>query len=1036
MSKQQATQPADRPARDSAVRRWFSFLLTPLTLLALSLVAIYPLFQGTLPCSDDAAFHLLRLTQLDHLLRQGVLYSRWAPDMAQGYGFPLFNFYAPLSYYVAELASLLTQSLNLGMRLALALCFYLTGVTTYLLARDHFSRRAALVAAAAAMYAPYLAYDVYFRGNLAESFAWPLLPLALYGMGRLARTGEARWLLLTAVSYAAVLLTHNIFGLIFSPLLALYGLWVIVDPQSTIAGLRVTIVICSAGLLLGLGLSAFFWLPALVERALVHSDRLLVPPFSVYWGNFITLGEISSPPRTVHPDLINPSPARALGLVPLLLTLPGLLFGWRRLRPGPQRVVLFFGLATAVYVFLMTPISDPVWAVLPLIEYVQFPWRLLGPAALTLALLVGASADALTNSRLPAPLLPLLLISALVLSDLAWLDARLCPSLANPTIADIQAFERDSGTIGTTAGGEYLPQSVEVTPDRPATSPFHPFPETAVLRSASRQPLRLEATIHAAAPFTLTANVFHYPGWRAQLDGRDVAITPAPITGLITVPIPAGDHTVTIRFGSTPLRTGASALSWISLVLLAYVAFRHRSSVIAHSAVKVHRSPFPIRHSLPLLLLGLALFLLVHVLLPRLETPLRRAGLPGMGETATFRNGLIVRDIQISTGTAAADDALLVIAAWQAGQPVDRAYRDTVRLIGPDSHWWSEKTADAPRGFRAAPPTQFWLPSQYAESQHLLKPLPGTPPGTYRIELILFDLETLAAVPLVDGRLSLDLGTVQLTSPRTVVPPRLQHRADLVWDGLQLTGYSLDRTEAAPGDPFLLTLAWRAATTPASDYTACLSLVDPDDQLVLRWDLPPVRANFPTGQWTAGDRWLAQHSFRLPAYLDSGSYRWQIALCAGACTDEEPTAYLGGLTITAPDRTFEPPPLEISLDTPFGDFATLLGADLLTVPPLPGPLTLTLVWRAEATTTTSYHAFVHLVDEAGQIVAQSDGEPAGWSRPTTGWMPGEIILDRHTLALPDETDELLGLRIGLYDPESGRRLPTAAGEFVLIPFSP
>jgi uncharacterized membrane protein len=72
-------------------------LLVPVTILALSLVALEAILRPSLPCSDDAAFHLLRLTQLDHLLRQGVLFSRWAPDMAQGYGFPFYNFYAPLS---------------------------------------------------------------------------------------------------------------------------------------------------------------------------------------------------------------------------------------------------------------------------------------------------------------------------------------------------------------------------------------------------------------------------------------------------------------------------------------------------------------------------------------------------------------------------------------------------------------------------------------------------------------------------------------------------------------------------------------------------------------------------------------------------------------------------------------------------------------------------------------------------------------------------------------------------------------------------
>ena len=1058
-------------------------LVAALTLLALSLPAIYPLFSGSLPCSDDAAFHLLRLTQLDHLLRQGVCYSRWAPDMAQGYGFPFFNFYAPLSYYFAELTSLLVGNLNLGMRLAFALGFYLTGLTTYLLARDHFSRPAALVTAVAVIYAPYFAYDVYFRGNLAESLAWPLLPLALWAIGRLARTNDRRYLLVTAVSYAAILLTHNVFALIFSPLLALYGLWEIVNgqwsmvngrrPPLTIDNWQLTIGNLLLSLLLGLGLAAFFWLPAIAERGLVHSDRLLVPPIFVYWGNFVTLAEIFTPPQTVYSDLINPSPARALGLVPLLLALPGLLFGWRR--PHLRRTVIFFGATTAVYTFLMTAASEPLWANLPLIEYVQFPWRLLGPAALTLAMLIGASVDVLGSggagerrsrgaeeqggggagervSHLPispsphlpislspllpislSPLLPIFFTAALILSALPWLDARFCPGLADPTIADLQAFERDSATIGTTAKGEYLPRTVEYMPAEPATEPFAPLPETAVLLSATRAPLRLEAAIQASDPFTLTTNIFHYPGWRATLNGQPIPITPAPGTGLITLPIPIGDHTLAISFASTPLRTTANAVSWFSLFVLILFVIRKPYSVTRVPSFTIHNSQFTIHNSpplspAPLLLLGLFLFALIHFLLPRLDTPLRRAALPGMGETAVFTNHFILRDTQIARRAIPADGDLLITAHWQASQPVDRAYRDTVRLIGPDGNLWSEKTADFPRVFRAPGPTQSWPTDRFAESQHLLTPLPGAPPGLYQIELILFDQETLVNVPLTDGRLALDLGTVELTRPETAVSPPTQYPADFTWGDLRLTGYSLDRAAAAPGDPFLLTLAWRAESAPAADHTARLTLLAPDGRIAFQRDLPPIRADFPTSEWEAGDWWRAQHSFRLPVGLESGLHRWQLALCPGDCAGTEPTTDLGDLTITAPDRLFTAPPLATPLNAPFADLATLLGLTLSPAPPPPGPLSLRLAWRAERETPTSYRVFVHLVDQTGQIVAQSDGEPAGWSRPTTGWLPGEIILDEHTLDLGNAPAGAYELRIGLYDPLGGGRVPLTDGE--------
>lgn len=95
---------------------------------------------------------------------------------------------------------------------------------------------------------------------------------------------------------------------------------------------------------------------------------------------------------------------------------------------------------------------------------------------------------------------------------------------------------------------------------------------------------------------------------------------------------------------------------------------------------------------------------------------------------------------------------------------------------------------------------------------------------------------------------------------------------------------------------------------------------------------------------------------------------------------------------------------------------------------------LTLIWYADANFPTSMHVFVHLLDESGQIIAQSDGEPANWTRPTTGWLPGENITDTHTLTLPAELPSgNLTLRIGLYDPQTGQRLQTQSADYVEIP---
>ena len=93
---------------------------------------------------------------------------------------------------------------------------------------------------------------------------------------------------------------------------------------------------------------------------------------------------------------------------------------------------------------------------------------------------------------------------------------------------------------------------------------------------------------------------------------------------------------------------------------------------------------------------------------------------------------------------------------------------------------------------------------------------------------------------------------------------------------------------------------------------------------------------------------------------------------------------------------------------------------------------MTLVWRAEAEMETSYRVFLHLVGPDGKLVAQSDGEPANWTRPTTGWLPGEVVLDERVLYVPaDAPPGEYVLRCGLYDLATGERLTTADGDDAL-----
>jgi uncharacterized membrane protein len=164
--------------------------------LALALVAAAPfLTRPGLPRETDTELHIYRAAELGHTLRAVVFYPRWAPDFYFGYGYPIFNYYAPLTYYLANLFDLLPGvDIVGGVSAVFVLGLLLASLGSYLLGRELFGPAAGVLAAASFTFAPYVVYiDPHARGDLAEHFAVCLLPLAFYAFRRLMNGPGSRW---------------------------------------------------------------------------------------------------------------------------------------------------------------------------------------------------------------------------------------------------------------------------------------------------------------------------------------------------------------------------------------------------------------------------------------------------------------------------------------------------------------------------------------------------------------------------------------------------------------------------------------------------------------------------------------------------------------------------------------------------------------------------------------------------------------------------------------------------------------------------
>ena len=105
-----------------------------------------------------------------------------------------------------------------------------------------------------------------------------------------------------------------------------------------------------------------------------------------------------------------------------------------------------------------------------------------------------------------------------------------------------------------------------------------------------------------------------------------------------------------------------------------------------------------------------------------------------------------------------------------------------------------------------------------------------------------------------------------------------------------------------------------------------------------------------------------------------------------------------------------------------------------------GAIVLRLHWVTDAALDADYTVFVHLVPPGGDgaPLSQGDAPPMDGRWPTYLWLPGVVLSDLHRVPLPaDVAPGEYDLLVGLYDPNTGTRLPlVTGGDAVRIPDIP
>ena len=713
--------------------------------LALGLLSVWPFItRGGLPRGTALEFHVYRAAEMADALRGGAVYPRWAADALYGYGLPLFNYTAPAVPYLAALFQLITENSAVdGVRFVLIVGALAGAAGMFAFVRRRWGPLAGLVAVETYTLSPSLLYLLpHGYGDLPFLLGLQLLPGAFWSIDRLLAYSRARdlWISVGIIALLALSDEQSAPWL----LLVVVGWLIWLGLMERGGSYR----LAWGALLLGIGLAATFWLPALAEQQQVFWFGL--EPTVV--ESPLTLGELLAPARSADQSLFNPVAQRNLGLATWTLALGaagGVLFvrscnGRRFSLPLQDRCWLYVVVLAGP---LLTLALNPT-------ELVE-PQLVLGVLAFLLAVMAGRATIWLDVLRRLSKGIGLALLVALpLMSALPLLNPAPWPSDFGGTdaMARLQ-FELNDYGLATVPPGRAVPLPMPVLPQ-----PSRLLVESYISSSVDRvnrtvldagqvnvieqRGAWVHLLVSAAVPLRIPFYISAFPGWRVVLDGHDTPLDVSDASGLLYVEMPGGVHDVQIYFGSTPARDAGWGLSLVSLLAAAALGL----ALVRGQAGKASVAELPLLSSRQALIAAgtLGAFLVMLVLLigqPGLIWPRSSRG-SVQEASAPFRRyvqtGFDLLAYRLGRTVFAPGDALDLTLYWRAVRPIHDNFQITVSLVDANN---GLRTVQSYRRHIGGYPTSRWPRDRYIRDSHRLQIPPSLMPGTYLLVVELWQCE-------------------------------------------------------------------------------------------------------------------------------------------------------------------------------------------------------------------------------------------------------------------------------------------------------
>lgn len=543
-----------------------------LIVLLLSFWAVQSLFiPGFFPIHDDT--QVARVFEMNKALKDGMFPVRWVSDLGYGFGYPIFNYYAPLAYYIGGVIQIMGFDALMSTKIMMATGIILAGVFMYFLGKNLWGEFGGVIAGTFYVYVPYHAVEIYVRGDVSEFWAYALIPLVFYSIFMLFKKTKKRFIISGGLGYAGLILSHNLTAMMVTPfLLALIiYLYFFYSKDKKVFFLQLLVI------LIGLLLSAFYWIPALFEMKYTNIISQ-IGGGADFRNHFVCLGQLWNSPWGFGgsiPGCLDGLSFK-IGKLHLVSALITVFLGITLLMKKKQYqekilLIIFSFLGFIISVFFMLDISKSIWEIMPAMAFFQYPWRFLLITSFFSSFLAGGLIwvlqtvlGKLIKYNFIYYFIGLTLIVLLTLFNykIFW------PQTIFSKTASDYTNEFSLLWDASKTSDEYMPKDFS-KPQIFNDTPKHKLlvqKETIGISNLIEKTQRVSATLNIKKNTTLDISIAYFPAWKVFVDGAERSFS---ITNKgLNIPLSSGLHKIDIRFEQTLIEKIANLLSLAGIITL------------------------------------------------------------------------------------------------------------------------------------------------------------------------------------------------------------------------------------------------------------------------------------------------------------------------------------------------------------------------------------------------------------------------------------------------------------------------------------